>query len=72
MFAFAIQDFVTKEIKEDPNFVEWVPRLIINDGITDLSIINLGFRKCTLDDWGKFYEPSRKSSNRFENMQKNS
>jgi hypothetical protein len=27
-FAFSVQDFYTKEAKDDPNFVQWTPMIV--------------------------------------------
>jgi hypothetical protein len=40
-FAFMVQNSNDKLPREDPNFVEWKPKLVISDGDIDLEVILL-------------------------------
>jgi hypothetical protein len=63
-----VQDFFTKELKDDPNYVKWDPVIVEADGLGNEVYIHLDYRICNDQDWDRFYDPSQKFEQRFNHM----
>ena len=54
--AIAVVDFQSREPKDDPEYVRWLPQLMTSiDGVKTST--PLKFHKCTDEDFAKFYKP---------------
>jgi hypothetical protein len=49
--AFTVRDFKTKEIKADPQYVEWLVGIYEGDGVNDSMVQEIGVHKCNKLDW---------------------
>lgn len=64
-FAFGVEGFLDKELKEDPHYVKMLVRLMRHvDGEEQDTI--LPYRKCRPEDWDSFAEPNDEAKFRFE------
>ena len=58
--AFAIEDYVTREGKDDPSYVEWIVQLrrSMNGTVTEFP---LKYHKCNETNYGYFHPSSKKA-----------
>lgn len=64
--AFGVSDFLTNEILDDPNHVEWQVKLITGLNQKQLSFEFIPFHKCSKADYDSFYPPAIDSENMFK------
>ena len=64
-FAFGIEGFQDKELKDDPRYVKMLIRLLkVTDGVRSETIIP--HRKCLTEDWDSFADPTPDSKTLFQ------
>ena len=61
MAAFTVQKVYSRENLEDEKYIAWVPQMIEGDGNFNEKRTDLEFRKCTDQDYKRFYKPNRDS-----------
>ena len=66
--AFYVQDYFTKEAKDDPRFVEWEVNTWTGNETPDQTF---GVHKCNEDDFEKFYQPGKTIAKKVEELKKN-
>ena len=69
-FAFGVEGFIDKQLKDDPRFVKGLLRLFGNrDGIGYERL--LPYHKCTDEDWQVFAPPAEDSESMFKTYRDN-
>lgn len=65
MMAFALQDYLTGEIKDDPRFLKWFAQYttVSEDGESSSREVKL--TPCTDDDFARLETPDRRSRNKI-------
>ena len=81
-FAFGVRDYVNdvykdettkkdmkgKTVKDMPEYVEWHAKVGEGDGDKAKMAHDVKMRKCTPEDWKKFYTPSKKDIKKFNKL----
>ena len=60
-FAFGIEGYLDKQLKDDPRYVKWIVRLYTKTGADDRRETLLPYHKCTVEDFDSFAEPRKDS-----------
>ena len=65
-FAFGIEGFLDKELKDDPRYVKWIVRTFTKVGIDKKTERILPYHRCTEEDFDRFHEPAPSSARRIK------
>mmetsp|Transcript_8518 Transcript_8518/g.10517 ORF Transcript_8518/g.10517 Transcript_8518/m.10517 type:complete len:124 (-) Transcript_8518:834-1205(-) len=68
MMGFTMQTFGSSSVKDDPRFIKWfaVTYISIDGKLSTDKLIEL--KKCTEEDYDRFYPPERNSAPEFANI----
>ena len=59
--AIGVVDYTTREPKDDPEYVRWLPQLVeVIDGVKTTKRLN--FHKCTDTDFALFHKPNERAA----------
>ena len=70
MLAFTLEDYLTGEVKDDPRYIKLIARIATQTG-GESNDFEIGFHKCTEEDYASFMPPNKGSRGPIEKIKNN-